>query len=215
LDFFRDIPWSELENRQTARIESVRRDPNRGFLLFSEPQPTFTAGLSAAAADLLWTEPTRERERTEVHAVSRAGKWTFHGPGQLLLYPIVFLPSLGLNKRAAGAFLENLRGSVVHLLRGYGIDAQAPPHSSLTPFGVYARGRKLASFGISLRGGICAHGLALYLSEQHRYFAGIHPCGVPAAPVTSVQEQGVDLGWDRASRELAELVKKGFQENRT
>jgi lipoate-protein ligase B len=210
----RGIAWTELECFQADLARRVASDPSRAFLLLSEPQPTFTAGLSARPADLIWPDEARAREGVAVARIDRAGQWTYHGPGQLLVYPIVFLPAIGLNRRAARLFLDTLRAAAQAWLSRLPIPVEAPPHSGRLPYGLYAGGRKLVSFGISLRGGISTHGMALYLADQRRFFAGIHPCGVPGAVPISVEEVGGRWEWEDAGRDLATLVKKGFQELR-
>lgn len=211
----RDLPWDELEARQQACIAAVRENPRRAFLLLSEPRPTFTGGRSAGEAGLVWDGARRQNEGVDRQTVDRGGQWTYHGPGQLLLYPIVSLPALGWRKRDVVPFLDTVRGGAVRFLNALGVKAETPPNSKEQPYGIYVEGRKLASFGISLHGGICAHGLALYVKPQSHFFAGIVPCGVPSQPIVSLAELGVDIDWPNAAAALADAVKNSFQEHRT
>lgn len=207
----RDVCWAELEKRQAECVAAVRENTQRAFLLLSEPRATFTGGRSANESGLQWDQTRRQQEGVDVQTVDRGGRWTFHGPGQILLYPIVSLPALGLHKRDVVPFLDALRGGVMDFLRDVGVaGAAAPENSCDKPFGVYVGDRKLVSFGISLHEGICAHGLALYAEPQTRFFEGIVPCGVPNQKVTSLVELGLRLDWEEAATRVAAAVKKRF-----
>jgi len=211
----RNLSWDDLESRQQQCVAAVRDNPRRAFLLVSEPLPTFTGGRSAMPSGLLWDAARREREGVSARAVDRGGQWTYHGPGQILVYPIVSLPALGWRKRDVVRLLDTVRGGVLAFLEELGVSAEAPPDSDARPFGVYVDGSKLVSFGISLHGGICANGLALYCRPQSVFFSGIVPCGVACQPIVSLAELGVTIDWESAASRLAEAVKKSFQEPRT
>lgn len=201
----RGIPWTELEALQAELVARVTRDPREAFLLISEPTPTFTYGLSGNPAELLWPEP--QRRGVQVHPVSRGGRWTYHGPGQVVIYPIGFLPKLGYPKRAARRFLNDLASSVLLFLTQHEITGEVRD----TPFGVYLGDAKIASFGVSLRNGVSSHGLAFYLKPQTEYFHGIVPCGMAQPRITSLEEAGISLPWETAASELTDYIKRGFQ----
>lgn len=201
----RNIPWDELEKEQASLIAAVTSDPTSAFLLVSEPQPTFTHGLSAKPEDLLWND-SAERGFA-VHAAGRGGQWTYHGPGQVLIYPIAYLPMLGYPKRAARRFVETLVESVRAYLESLHIDSNV----QCEPYGVYVGDAKIASFGISLRNGISSHGLAFYLTPQHAPFSGIIACGAQNVKTTSLAECGVSLEWDTVANALSGYIKRGFQ----
>jgi lipoate-protein ligase B len=203
----RRTSWLNLEAEQKRRVAVVQANPSERFLLVSEPRPTFTYGRSATPADLLWGPEQCKTQSVDVQPVGRGGRWTYHGPGQILLYPIVQLQRLGYSRRAVHRFLVDLRQGVGNFLTSVGLS----PELRDRPFGIYVGGRKLVSFGICLQRGVSSHGLALYLTTQQSFFRGIHPCGVPNEAFTSLEECGIALSWEKAAEQLEEEVKKNFK----
>ncbi len=201
----RAIPWAELEALQEQLVEKVRQNPQCQFLLLSEPTPTFTHGTSSSIQDLLWTDAA-QRE-IAVHRVDRGGKWTYHGPGQILVYPIVSLASLGFGQRAVRRFVAQFANCIQTYLKSKGVQADIQED----PYGLFVKGAKIASFGLNFRKGISSHGAALYLTPQSPCFAGIVPCGVTNAKFTSLLEAGSDTAWESVASELGDHVKRGFQ----
>lgn len=202
----RDIPFAELEQTQADLIARAKADPDAAFLLVSEPRPTFTHGRFASPADCLWSPEKLQSEGVQKFPVTRGGKWTFHGPGQIVIYPILTLKRLGYPRHGVHRFLTTLRASLAEGIRAHGV----PCETRAKPFGLYAGNRKLVSFGISLEGGISSHGLALYHGNQSHFFAGIRPCGMEGEEITSLAELGLRLGWQETAQSMTEWIKKGF-----
>jgi lipoyl(octanoyl) transferase len=202
----RNIAWAALEAKQADLLLQVEKDPSQRFLLLSEPQPTFTHGLSSSRTELLWENP--EQKGVSLHPVSRGGKWTYHGPGQLVAFPIMDLSQNGFGKRQARPFLERVSRIARDFIASYGIETELRPQ----PYGLYYQAAKVASFGFSLQKGVSSHGFAIYLTKQTPYFEGIVPCGAQSAQVTSLEEAGVHLEWESAAARLGEFVESGFQE---
>ncbi len=200
----RGIPWKDLEALQKDLVNRVTEDPSLSFLLVSEPLPTFTYGRSSQPSDLLWQTPADHG--VAVESVERGGKWTYHGPGQVVLYPIAFLPTLGYSKRAARQFIGDLAQGVSAYLANLGLTSEVRP----TPYGVYLPQGKVASFGVSLRQGISSHGVAVYLKPQ-RFFEGIVPCGAADSTITCLADAGLNIEWETAANGLSDYIKRGFQ----
>jgi len=120
-----------------------------------------------------------------VHVVERGGKATYHGPGQLVVYPIVHL---GEGNRDVRAWVQHLEALVVRCLADFGIQAQARQDH----IGVWtvASGRKIASLGVAIQGWVSTHGLALNVTIDPREFERIDPCGLGAAVMTSMRREG-------------------------
>lgn len=204
---YRGIEWHLLEHRQRTCSERVKKDPGLAFLLLSEPTPTFTHGRSANPADFLWSQNQLSKKGGQVAPVTRGGKWTFHGPGQILVYPIMHLHSLGYSTKAAHAFLLNLRRVAARFLEAKAVTFE----ERRSPFGIYVYGKKLVSFGVAIHQRVSNHGFALYLTDQKGYFSGIHPCGVVGEKVTSLEEIGVKVSWVEVANEISRLVKTVFK----
>lgn len=202
----RGIAYQELEKLQEALTQEVLENPENAFLLFSEPTPTYTCGRSGEETDLLWDATDREKRAIATAYVARGGKWTYHGPGQMLIYPIVHLPTLGYSTKEVQRFMDDFRVSILGYLHSLGLPVEAGEN----PFGIYSRGSKLVSFGFRFKRGIANHGLALYIAPQQIAFGGIHPCGVAGQVLTSLDELGAKITWTDVASALEERIKKGF-----
>jgi lipoyl(octanoyl) transferase len=139
----------------------------------------FTLGLNTAPEHLLAPGDI------PVIQIDRGGQVTYHGPGQLMVYPLIDLRRAGLGVRDLVTALEQ---SVVDLLAGYGIDAAARPDAP----GVYVDGRKIASVGLRIRRGASFHGMALNVAVDMEPFSRINPCGFKNLELTDVQRLGGD-----------------------
>lgn len=200
---FRDLPYSELEAHQQRFAELVKADPDHAYLVLAEPKPTFTAGRSAKMEELLWSPEELEKRGVSIERTTRGGQWTFHGPGQIVGYPIVQLRSLGYSSRAVSRFLKELAGAIKTVLAKSGIETDLG-----CPFGLYKEGAKLVSFGISVSQGVVTHGFALNVRPVAPFFSGIHPCGVARQPVTSLEELGLSTDWQVIATQLETQIKK-------
>jgi lipoyl(octanoyl) transferase len=151
---------------------------------FLEHPPVFTLGLNGRREHVL-----APGDIPVVH-VDRGGQVTYHGPGQLVVYPLLDLKRLGVGIRDLVAALEN---AVIELCAAFGIHAEARTDAR----GVYVDGRKLASIGLRIRRGCSYHGLALNVVNDLEPFSRINPCGYEGlqlvrfadlAPVSGVAE---------------------------
>lgn len=206
--YLRGVPFQELETLQSETRDALRGTTGRGVFLVSEPTPTYTAGRAADPAGLIWPEEDARNRGITLSKVSRGGQWTFHGPGQLVVYPLVPLKSLGYPGKGVRKFLETMRSGVSAYLSSLGVtvDAEDPER----PFGLYVGGAKLVSFGIAIERGVSGHGLALYLKDQTASFQGIHPCGVPGERLTSLEALGFSPSWEDAARGLVAHLKNSY-----
>ncbi len=141
--------------------------------------PVFTLGLNGKREHLLAPGDI------PVIAVDRGGQVTYHGPGQIVLYPLLDLRRRNLGVRRLVTVLEQ---SVIGLLAEYGIDAYARPDAP----GVYVEGRKIASLGLRVRRGASYHGLSLNVAMDLSPFRRINPCGYAGLEVTQLRDLGVD-----------------------
>lgn len=129
----------------------------------------------------------------------RGGQVTYHGPGQLVAYPLLDLQRAGLGIRQVVSALED---SVIELVAGYGITASARREAP----GVYVSGAKLASIGLRVRRGCTYHGLALNVALDLAPFAGINPCGYPGLPLTSLELLGGPADLEQVGDGLAAIL---------
>ncbi len=173
--------YREAWDLQAERVVSLREGRADDALLLLEHPHVFTMGKAASPDHVLWDEAERARRGVEVIWSDRGGEATYHGPGQLVGYPILDLARLGLT---IPAYIEKLERSLIEYLRELGIESE-PGEAGLT--GVWAGARKVAAIGIKLNRSVVSHGFALNLTTDLAYFEGIIPCGHADKEATSVQ----------------------------
>jgi lipoyl(octanoyl) transferase len=175
------VPYREAWDLQAEVVTAVREGRTPDTLLLLEHPHVFTMGRAASADHLLWDEAEQARRRLEVVWSDRGGEATYHGPGQLVGYPILDLTHFGLT---IPQYLERLETSLIHYLSDLGIDSQSG-EPGLT--GVWSHGEKVAAIGIKLNRSVVSHGFALNLTTDLEYFDGIVPCGHAEKRPTSVE----------------------------
>ena len=167
---------------QRALREKRERDELPNLLLLVEHPPTYTLGRSANPDHLLADADRLKEERgIAVFEIERGGSATYHGPGQLVGYPIVDLRPRG---RDVHRFIRQLEQVLIGTLDAFGLPAQAT--KGLT--GVWVGERKIASIGIHVRRWITMHGFALNVSPDLGNFQWIQPCGLDSGVITSMEE---------------------------
>ncbi len=168
--------------RRLVRLVSEGSAPET--VLFLQHDHVYTLGRRGKHADIL-AEPDELRALgVEVHAVDRGGEITYHGPGQLVGYPIMDL-------RPIGGPLELvcvLQRTVVSTLSTYGIDSSCEGR----PTGIWVGDAKIGAIGLHVSRGISSHGFAINVAPDLAYFRHIVPCGLPGADVTSMAREGVE-----------------------
>ena len=167
MDFAKAWTWQKelRELRRAGRVPDV--------LLLVEHPPTYTSGRATLPEHLI-------EDGLDVVPIDRGGSVTFHGPGQLVVYPIVDLRQRG---RDVHRYLRDLEAVLIRTLNAYGLAGTARP--GLT--GAWVGERKVASIGIHVRHWITAHGLALNVATDLRYFAAIKPCGLGSEEMTTME----------------------------
>jgi lipoyl(octanoyl) transferase len=147
-----------------------------------EHAPVFTGGRRAKDDELLWSPDELTARGAEVHRIDRGGSFTFHGPGQLVVYPIL---DLGTKPDAAG-YLRRLEGVVIAAAAELGVTLERRPEIQT---GVWSGDAKVAAIGVRLlRARVTLHGVAINCDTDLSWFGGIVPCGLPDHGVTSLSE---------------------------
>ncbi|GLC40387.1 hypothetical protein PLESTB_001982300 [Pleodorina starrii] len=165
--------------------ESVVEERKKGLigdtLILLQHYPVYTLGKRGKPSDFRTSQKDLEATGAEICSVSRGGEVTFHGPGQLVAYPIVGVRQAGLGARA---YVESLEDSIIDCLANYGIAARGRVPGAT---GVWVGERKIAAIGVRISHGVSSHGLALNIDTDLSYFQHIVPCGIPDKEVTSVR----------------------------
>lgn len=186
-------------DRQLALVERRIAGEIGDTLVFTEHEPVFTVGLRRGAeAHLIWPPERLEREGIELLKSNRGGDITYHGPGQVVGYPIVSLAS----RQDLHAYLRLLEQVLINSLGLLGLAATRREGKT----GLWLGSRKIAALGVAVRRWVAYHGFALNVNPDLAHFAGIVPCGISAAEgsVTSLQaEFGRAADVDEVKRVLA------------
>lgn len=166
---------------QDALVHARAAGETGDWLLYPDHPPVLTAGRSTADDSLLADRATLERLGIEVFEVPRGGDVTWHGPGQLVGYPIVALDRVG---RDLHRWLRVLEETLIRSVARWGVTGERSDGRT----GVWVGSRKLASIGVAVRRWVGYHGFALNVSPDLAGFSLIHPCGLKGVEMTSLAE---------------------------
>ena len=176
-----ELQLSYLEQRAGNRIPDT-------LLLLTHPH-VYTFGRAGNPANLLMPAEVLAREGISVERVGRGGDVTYHGPGQLVGYPIVLLARPDVHR-----FVRSIEAALIEALARF--DVEAVRIDGLT--GVWVGERKIASIGVGVKRWVTYHGFALNVSPDLSYFDRIHLCGLPGRKATSIREEtGVDVPFEQ------------------
>jgi len=174
------VSYVDAARLQESLVLERRREACPDTLLLLEHPPVLTLGRGGDPRHVLLGADELARRDIEVHETGRGGDVTFHGPGQLVGYPVVRLPP---ERRDAHRYLRDLESALIRTAESYGLAAGRQP--GLT--GVWVGGEKLAAIGVRLSTGwITSHGFALNVSTDLSQFEAIVPCGIADRGVTSL-----------------------------
>jgi lipoyl(octanoyl) transferase len=179
--------------RAMQRFTDLRSDETPDEIWFLEHPPVFTQGMNGKAEHLLAPGDI------PVVAIDRGGQVTYHGPGQLVVYPLLDLRRLRLGVRDLVTALER---AIARLAAAHGIAAAGRRDAP----GVYVGQRKLASLGLRVRRGASFHGLALNVDMDLAPFRRINPCGYQGLEMTQLRDLGAAISVRQAAVELAPLL---------
>ncbi|MBC7222232.1 lipoyl(octanoyl) transferase LipB [Candidatus Bipolaricaulota bacterium] len=186
--------------RRLHRLRREEKIPN--ILLSLEHEPVVTLGRSAKTADLLLSEEERERLGVEVYLIERGGAATYHGPGQLVLYPILNLRTLGLSLRQ---YVEGLEKVMIRVGKALGVELFRRPGYP----GAWHELGKVGFVGVHVQGWVSFHGLALNVNLNPNGFQWIVPCGMADLSVVSLSDL---LGRPVEVKEVEPLALAAFSE---
>jgi len=186
------VPYREALAAMTERNAAIHEGEARELIWLLEHPPVYTAGTSAAEAELL--DP-----RFEVVKAGRGGRYTYHGPGQRVCYVLL---DLARRARDARGFVHAMEGWVIRTLGTFGINAfRREGRIGIWTFDADGREAKIGAIGVRIRRWVTMHGFAVNLSPDLSHFSGIVPCGIEEFGVTSLERLGLAIDaetWDRA-----------------
>lgn len=171
-----------LELQRAVARARISGDVDQDVLLLVEHPPVVTLGRSSKDAHLLNDATALRARDVELFEVERGGDVTFHGPGQLVGYPII---DLKRHRQDLHWYLRQVEEVLIRALASFEIEAGREPKYT----GVWTRGRKIASIGVHARDWVTWHGFALNVTTELSYFDLIVPCGIPDVRMTSVERE--------------------------
>lgn len=198
--------YTEAFERQKRRIEQYRGGMCGDALIFTEHAPVYTMGLRKGAEQhLLWAEQKCRSRGIEIVQSNRGGDITYHGPGQIVAYPIISLQ----RRKNLHAYLRNLEEVVIRTLLTYGLDSARREGKT----GVWiGNRRKICAIGVAVRTWITYHGFALNVDPDMSCFEGIVPCGIREGSVTTlVDELNRPVDMNEVKARLAVEFKRIFE----
>ena len=186
------VPYRAALDEMAARNAAIAAGEAQGLIWLLEHPPVYTAGTSAAAAELL--DP-----RFEVVEAGRGGRYTYHGPGQRVGYVLLDLKQ---RARDARGFVHGLEGWVIDTLADFDVESwRSEGRIGIWTRDIDGREAKIGAIGVRIRRWVTMHGFAVNLAPDLSHFSGIVPCGIEEYGVTSLARLGITVdqeAWDRA-----------------
>ncbi|HJQ23383.1 MAG TPA: lipoyl(octanoyl) transferase LipB [Blastocatellia bacterium] len=195
-------PYAEGLRLQERAVEGLRAGVGSEQLLLLEHPHVFTLGRGADAANILADERQRTLHAIEVHETGRGGDVTYHGPGQLVGYPII---NLKPDRCDVHRYVRDIEEVLIRTVGEYGIKGERI--AGLT--GVWVGDEKIAAIGVRIARWVTSHGFALNVNTNLQFFQMIVPCGITDKGVTSMARLA---GRDFDLREVARVAARHFAE---
>lgn len=188
--------YEEIWGLQKELVEKIARGQQPDSLIFCEHEEVITAGRRTQEGNIL-------ESRVPVYEIERGGDATWHGPGQLVVYPLFRLQG-NLFKEGLHEYLRFCEEAIIQLLSEFGLNA-----GRFGPTGVWIKKprseiKKIASIGVAVRRWVTYHGISLNISNDLKLFSKIRPCNFESSVMTSLKEEGHELDLEEAA-DLIEL----------
>ena len=195
------VPYEEALATMEARVADIRAGRAREQVWLLEHPPIYTAGTSAKAADLL--QPLR----FPVHVAGRGGQYTYHGPGQRVVYVML---DLRRRRQDVRRFVTDLENWTIRTLARFNVIAERRPGRVGVWVARSGREDKIAAIGVRIRHWVSFHGLSINLEPDLSHYAGIVPCGISQHGVTSLVDLGLPVTMTDLDVALAETFDEVF-----
>lgn len=197
------MQYSAALTLQEQLVGQKKRKTSPDYLLFVEHPHVYTIGRGGEVKNIV------AAQEVPVHRTSRGGDVTYHGPGQVVVYPIIDLRSK--LRKDVHRYLRNLETAAIRTLQDFTVKAgQRPPYT-----GIWIDDRKIAAVGLAVSRGITYHGLALNVNPDLSYFRRIIPCGLQWADVTSMaKELGKEQSTERVKYRFLDRFAEVFDYSR-
>lgn len=188
--------------RQQTHLDKRIEGEVPNTLIFTEHHPVYTLGRRKDAAEnLIWDASTRKTKGIDCVHTNRGGDVTYHGPGQIVGYPIISLQ----HKKDLHAYLRTVEQVILDSLKTFGLNAERRAEKT----GIWIGTKKIAAIGIAVKHWVTYHGFALNVNNDLTPFTGIIPCGIPQEEGT-VTSLSMELGQHIDIQKVKETLSKSF-----
>lgn len=200
--------WDYQENLFNELLQAKRDDViSDNYLLFCEHPPVFTLGKSGAESNLLMTQEFLHQKGIEYYKSNRGGDITFHGPGQIVGYPILDLEQFNMGVKQ---YIHALEEVIIKTLQDYNIASERLDGSTGVWLDTKGKNpRKICAIGVKASRYVTMHGFAFNINTDMNYYSYINPCGITDKTVTSLQNE---LGKEIDLEEVKAKLKNYFIE---
>ncbi len=214
VEYYTDAPYSPILELQRARFRQMceakaqHHEVPQEWLMMVEHQPVYTLGMHGDAANITHADWLRS-QGAEVYRIERGGDVTFHGPGQIVAYPLIDLEKRNLGAKSYVTLLEE---AVIRTLAEYGIRGGRVDGATGVWLGIGTpQERKICAIGVKISRYCTMHGLALNINTNLSWFSAINPCGFTDRGVTSLKQElgsqtSISVATARLRRQLLKLL---------
>ncbi len=196
-----------LDAKRTGEVADNLLGHEAGWLLLVEHNPVYTLGKSGKDENMLVSEAYLRSIGAEFFHIDRGGDVTFHGPGQIVGYPILDLEQLGIGLRE---YIDSIEEAIIGVCREWGIEAgRVAGASGVWIDGDTARARKICAIGVKSSRYVTMHGFALNVATDLKYFNHINPCGFTDRGVTSIErEVGHEVDFEQVKMQVVKHLSE-------
>jgi len=178
---------------QESLREKVLFNPSEDYLILVEHEHVYTLGKNANSSNII-------NKACDIIQTDRGGDVTYHGPGQLVAYPII---NLKIRKIGVKSYVKMIEQLIFNTLMYYGLETHVPTNET----GVWVKDKKIASIGIHISKGVTIHGLALNINTDLSYFDNIISCGIEGVKMTTLDKE---LGKKIAMNDIKKQIISNF-----
>ncbi|MCC2646577.1 MAG: lipB [Rickettsiaceae bacterium] len=194
-------PYSKVIEEMEQAVNKIVSEGNKETIFLVEHEDTYTAGTSAKEEELI------SKDIIPVFQTGRGGKYTYHGKGQRVIYPILNLASEN-RKKDLKLYIQQLQDTIVKTLKHLGVESFSCPENIGIWVPTNKGNKKIASVGIRVKKWVTYHGIAINISTDLNKFRGIIACGLSNNIMTSLQELGINISLN----EFDDIYKRYFVE---
>lgn len=197
------VPYAEGKEIQLKAFEKVKNGEADGILILLQHSPVYTIGVSGGLDENILVPLEELKRKAELYKVERGGKITFHGPGQIVAYPIFNLEKW---QKDVHLFVYRLEETIIRLLDEYDIKAERKPKYT----GVWVGDEKICAIGIAVKRWITWHGIAFNVNTDLSFFGLINACGITEFGVTSMKKLGISEDIEKVKGKMINKFSEVF-----